>query len=189
MTHRILLTALFVALGTATLSLIPSTKSEALVAMALPFAVTSPDIKNGETFTNEFVFSGFGCTGANKAPKLEWGGAPADAKYFAVTMYDPDAPTGSGWWHWSVINIPPSTSALDPAKLPEGAISTRTDYGTTGYGGPCPPVGDKPHRYILTVYALKDKVPLEAEVPAAQVGYYINSLKIGEASLTAYYGR
>lgn len=166
-----------------------ATPSRAIVAINQPFTLTSPDIKDGETFTSKFVFSGFGCTGGNVAPKLEWSGAPPETKYFAVTMYDPDAPTGSGWWHWSVINLPASATNLDASALPEGAITTRTDYGVTGYGGPCPPVGDKPHRYILTVYALKDKVPLEAEVPAAQVGYYINSLKIGQAMMTLYYGR
>jgi hypothetical protein len=159
--------------------------AESVVSLAL----ASPDFKDGDTLDNKFVFNGFGCTGDNVAPALTWSGAPIDTKYFALTMYDPDAPTGSGWWHWVVINIPADTKELYRATLPEGAIETRTDYNTLGYGGPCPPVGDKPHRYIFRLVALKDKIPLEADVPAAMAGFYINSLKIAESTLTATYGR
>src|SRR6266581_9614374 len=130
-------------------------------ANAQSMSLTSTDLKEGATIANEQVFKGFGCTGSNVSPALSWSGAPAGAKSFAVTMYDPDAPTGSGWWHWVVFNIPPGTTSLpkgagDPGKnlLAAGATQGNTDFGAAGYGGPCPPPGDKPHHYHITVYAL-----------------------------------
>ena len=136
-------------------------------AVAQSMALTSPDMAEGATIANEQVFKGFGCTGGNVSAGLSWSGAPEGTKSFAVTDYDPDAPTGSGWWHWVVFNLPASTTSLpedagDPAKklLPEGAIQSRTDFGAPGYGGPCPPPGDKPHHYHITVFALDvDKLP------------------------------
>ena len=112
-------------------------------------------------------------------------------------MYDPDAPTGSGWWHWQVFDIPAATTSLpegagsaDGKLLPQGAMQGRSDYGTKAFGGACPPVGDKPHRYIFTLYALKvDKLGVPADATAALAGYMINANKIGSASFTAYYGR
>ncbi|HNQ91561.1 MAG TPA: YbhB/YbcL family Raf kinase inhibitor-like protein [Alphaproteobacteria bacterium] len=153
------------------------------------FKVTSPDFKEDETLSNKHVYNGFGCTGENVAPRLNWESAPADTKYFAVTVYDPDAPTGSGWWHWLIVNLPKSATSLDRTHLPTGALETRTDFGTTGYGGPCPPVGHGPHRYIFTLYALKDKIDVVTDTPAAQVGYQINSLKVGETSIMGYFER
>ena len=127
-------------------------------ANAQSMTLTSSDIKEGSTIANEQVFKGFGCTGGNASPALSWNGAPSGAKSFAVTMYDPDAPTGSGWWHWVVFNIPPNVTSLpkgagDVKKrlMPKGAVQSRTDFGSDGYGGPCPPPGDKPHRYQITV--------------------------------------
>src|SRR6478736_7446588 len=129
-------------------------------AQAQSMTLTSPQIKEGATIANEQVFKGFGCTGGNISPALNWSGAPSATKSFAVTMYDPDAPTGSGWWHWVMYNIPPNVSKLppgagDPARewLP-GVTHGNTDFGNRGYGGPCPPAGDAPHRYIFTVHAL-----------------------------------
>lgn len=162
------------------------------------FTLTSPDFKEGEVLKPEFSYNGFGCTGKNVAPTLNWDHAPSETKYFALTVYDPDAPTGSGWWHWLVVNIPKEAKSLDasklpatlPATLPEGAVTTQNDYGATSYGGPCPPVGDKSHRYIFTLYALKDKVAVnDVHVPAAQIGYQINQLKIAQAQIIGYYGR
>ncbi len=158
-------------------------------APATNFSLTSSDFKDGDVLDKRFEFNGFGCTGENKAPVMWFGGAPENTKYFALTMYDPDAPTGSGWWHWVVINIPATEHKLDVKALPDGAIETHTDYGVSGFGGACPPMGDKPHHYIFTLYALKDKIPLEANVPAAQIGFYIHNLKIAEAKMTATYGR
>jgi len=153
------------------------------------FTLKSPDFSEGDTLANKHIYKGFGCSGENTPPRLVWDGAPKDTAFFALTLYDPDAPTGSGWWHWLALNLPKETTSLDGHNLPAGALETRTDFGTTGYGGPCPPVGDKPHRYIFTLYALKGKIDAGPDTPAAQIGFQINSLKIGEATLTGYYGR
>ena len=157
----------------------------------------SPTIKPGSTLTDAQVFNGFGCSGQNVSPALAWSGAPAAAKSFAVTVYDPDAPTGSGWWHWVVYNIPASATQLaegagtaDGNALPEGSVQGRTDFGAPGFGGACPPVGHKPHRFIFTVYALNtDKLDIPADATAALVGFMITGNKIGEARFTAMYGR
>ena len=107
------------------------------------------------------VFSGFGCSGKNISPSLKWINAPRNTKSFAVTVYDPDAPTGSGWWHWVIFNIPAGVNELkaDAGRIeknlaPAGSIQSVTDFGKPGFGGACPPQGDKAHRYIFTVYAL-----------------------------------
>ncbi len=159
--------------------------------------IWSPDVAVGQTIGDTFVFNDFGCTGKNVSPTLKWSGAPAGTKSFAVTLYDPDAPTGSGWWHWIVYNIPPDTSSLaqgagDPKspKLPAGAVQSRTDFGQEGYGGPCPPVGDKPHHYIFTVYALKvGKIDAMPDMSGAMVGYSLHANTLDKASFTARYGR
>ncbi|MFN7221424.1 MAG: YbhB/YbcL family Raf kinase inhibitor-like protein [Burkholderiales bacterium] len=163
------------------------------------FTISSPTVKDGATLTLEQVFKGFGCEGKNVSPALEWKGAPKDTKSFAVTVYDPDAPTGSGWWHWVMFNIPADVSKLEAdagnpgaGKAPKGAVQSRTDFGAPGFGGACPPEGSKkkPHRYIFTVYALKvDKLDLDANASGALVGYMINANKLGKASFTARYGR
>lgn len=167
------------------------------LAQAQGFALSSPDIKAGSMMDKHFEFNGFGCSGENKSPALKWSGAPKDAKSFAVTAYDPDAPTGSGWWHWSVINIPAATAELkgdagnaSGANLPQGARQVRIDYGVAAWGGVCPPPGDKPHRYIFTVHALKvDKLDIPADATAALAGYMINANSLAKASFTAKYGR
>ena len=161
--------------------------------------VTSAEVKNGATIGNEQVFNSFTCTGNNVSPSLSWTGAPAGTKSFVVTVYDPDAPTGSGWWHWVVINIPPGTTSLpknagDPKAnlLPAGALQTRTDFGSAGYGGPCPPKGDKPHHYHFTVYAVdEDKLQFAQNdgASAALVGYELHFHTLGKASLVGTYGR
>lgn len=164
---------------------------------AADFTLTSPSIKEQGKITNEQVFSGMGCSGKNVSPELHWDNAPKDAKSFAVTVYDPDAPTGSGWWHWIMFNIPATMQTLpanagkpDGSAAIEGAIQSMTDFGQAGYGGPCPPAGDKPHRYIFTVYALKvDQLPLKKDVSGAMVGFYLNQHALAKASLTALYGR
>jgi Raf kinase inhibitor-like YbhB/YbcL family protein len=159
------------------------------------FKLTSNDIKNG-TFAPAQILNAMGCTGSNVSPELAWSGAPQGTKSFVLSIYDPDAPTGSGWWHWVVINIPASATGLPngasktAAKLPKGAVETRTDLGTPGYGGPCPPAGDKPHRYVFTLFALKlDKLDLTADSSAAMVGFMANANSLGKATFTATYGR
>jgi Raf kinase inhibitor-like YbhB/YbcL family protein len=169
----------------------------ALPAQAAGFRLTSPEIKADGMIPKSFEFNGFGCAGDNKSPALKWRGAPKGTKSFAVTVYDPDAPTGSGWWHWMVINIPASVSelpasagALNSTLLPAGATQSRIDFGVNAWGGVCPPKGDKPHRYIFTVHALKvDKLEVPADATAALTGYMINANSVGKASFTAKYGR
>ncbi len=130
-------------------------------AVVVGLNLTSPEIAPGATIQNEQVYRGFGCNGTNISPELRWSGAPSTTKSFAVTLYDPDAPTGSGWWHWVIVNVPPTTTFLprnagDPKMglAPPGTIQIRTDFGTVGYGGPCPPQGDRPHRYVFTIFAV-----------------------------------
>ena len=166
-------------------------------AQSAGFSLSSQSIKPGSTLTEAQVFKGFGCEGKNTSPALKWSGAPSGTKSYAVTVYDPDAPTGSGWWHWVVYNIPASATELpegagaaDGKAMPAGAVQGRTDFGTAGFGGACPPPGDKPHRYIFTVHALKtEKIDAPADASAALVGFMINANRIGKASFEAKYGR
>lgn len=159
------------------------------------FRLNSNEVSDNHSLKSVQVFNGFGCNGGNRSPQLEWSGAPAGTKSFAVTMYDPDAPTGSGWWHWVVYNLPASVNKLDAnagqqGKLPQGAEHGRNDYGRFDFGGACPPKGDTPHRYVFTVHALKvDKIDVPKDASAALIGYMINANRIGTATLTATYGR
>ena len=167
------------------------------LAQAAGFTLSSPDIKPGAMLANTYVFNAFGCSGENKSPALKWSGAPKDTKSFALTVYDPDAPTGSGWWHWVVYNIPAdateiaaSAGTANSTALPKGATQGRTDFGTAAFGGACPPQGDKPHRYVFTVYALKtDKLDAPADASAALIGFMIHANQLAKASFTAKYGR
>jgi len=166
-------------------------------ANAAGFKLSSPDIKAGSTIKAEQVFNGFGCTGGNVSPALNWSGAPAGTKSFAVTVYDPDAPTGSGFWHWVVANIPADAKGLakkagdvKSGLAPKGALQTRTDFGVPGYGGPCPPKGDKPHRYVFKVFAVDvDHLDVTADTSAAVVGFNLHFHTKGVATFTAKYGR
>ncbi len=167
------------------------------ISFAEDFLLSSPQLEPGKNLGMEQVFSGFGCTGKNISPALSWKGSPAETKSFAVTVYDPDAPTGSGWWHWAIFNISAKINNLaenagDPSSksAPEGSIQSITDFGRAGYGGACPPVGDKPHRYIFTVFALDvEKLPLDANASGAMVGYYLNKHALAKATITVYYSR
>lgn len=151
----------------------------------------------GGQLTDAQVFSGFGCTGKNISPALKWSQAPKNTKSFAVTVYDPDAPTGSGWWHWVIFNISPTVTDLKEdagnvkKKLaPQGSMQSMTDFGAPGFGGACPPEGDKPHRYVFTVYALGvDQLPLDEKTSPAMVGFMLNKHAIAKATMVAYYGR
>lgn len=169
----------------------------ASLAAHAAFKLESPDIRAGGTIDKRFEANVFGCGGENKSPTLRWSGAPKDTKSFAVTVYDPDAPTGSGWWHWVVVNVPANVTELKAdagnasgGNLPAGARQVRSDYGTVAWGGMCPPPGDKPHRYVFTVHALKtDKIDLPPEATAAMAGFMINANSLGKATFTATYGR
>ncbi len=161
------------------------------------FILKSPQLQQGEQLNTEQVFSGFGCTGKNISPALYWEGAPENTKSFAVTVYDPDAPTGSGWWHWIIFSIPANVTSLaknagDPASelVPKASIQSKTDFGKSGYGGACPPQGDKPHRYQFTVYALDiEKLPLDENASGAMVGFYLNQHVLAKSTITVYYSR
>jgi Raf kinase inhibitor-like YbhB/YbcL family protein len=167
------------------------------VAYASGMALTSGEFKDGDYLTNEQVFAGFGCEGQNISPSLSWSGAPDGTKSFALTVYDPDAPTGSGWWHWVIVNLPPDTASLpkgagtaDGANLPPGSLQVGTDFGPPGYGGPCPPEGDHPHRYLFTIHALDlDQLDVTADSSPALVGYYLNFHTLAKASLLGLYKR
>ena len=160
------------------------------------FTLTSTELTEGGRIAEAQVFNEFGCRGGNVSPPLAWSGAPAGTKSFALLMHDPDAPTGSGWWHWIVYNIPAGTSSLpagagDPKKglMPAGAVQGRTDYGSVGYGGPCPPPG-KPHHYNFNLYALKvPKLEVPEGASAALIGFNVRAQSLGEAQLMGMYGR
>ncbi len=158
--------------------------------------VESATFTDGGMLTKAQEYNGMQCSGGNVSPELHWSGVPAGTKSFGLTMYDPDAPTGSGWWHWVVYNIPASTTSLSlgagdasGAKLPAGAVQGRTDFGKPGYGGPCPPPG-APHHYIFTLYALKvPSLALDKDASAAMVSANLRGNSVGKATVTGLYGR
>jgi Raf kinase inhibitor-like YbhB/YbcL family protein len=160
------------------------------------FTLVSPDIGEGKTMSENQVFNGMGCKGKNLSPELHWSGAPGGTKSLALMVHDPDAPTRNGFWHWIVYNIPPDTDHLpaeagDPMKrgLPPGAVQARSDFGTPGYGGPCPPPG-KPHHYHFHLYALKvAKLDVPADATAAMISSNVSANKLAEADLVGLYGR
>lgn len=166
-----------------------------MVLFGQNFTLSSPTLSG--QMEEAQVFNAFGCTGDNVSPELTWKDAPEGTKSFAITMYDPDAPTGSGWWHWLVFDIPANVRGLKAGAgdaagklMPKGAVQSLTDYGAAGYGGPCPPVGHGPHQYIITIYALQvDQLGLDAAANPAKVGYYINSNALAKASVVAYFER
>lgn len=165
---------------------------------AEPFALKSADFAHQGSLSEKHVLNGFGCTGGNLSPALEWANPPAGTKSFALLVHDPDAPTGgSGWWHWVVIDIPATSRQLptgagtpEGTGLPTGATQWKTDFGGPGWGGPCPPVGNRPHHYHFTLHALKvEKLELPANGSTALVGYMVNTNSLGKAKLTGTYGR
>jgi len=156
--------------------------------------LTSTNFKDGDYLSMDHVLStdyGFGCAGANRSPQLAWSGAPQGTKSFALTCYDPDAPTGSGFWHWAVANIPADVNELplDAGKpagggLPNGAVQMRNDTGQPGYAGPCPPQGDHPHRYLFTLFAVKEEsLPVTADTSCAVVGFQLHFNTLDKAEL------
>jgi Raf kinase inhibitor-like YbhB/YbcL family protein len=157
--------------------------------MTTNFTVSSADAENGILPYRHFA-NMFGCSGDNLSPAISWQGAPEGTKSFVVTMYDPDAPTGSGWWHWVVIDIPATVTSLprgagsQGGSMPQGAVQTNTDMGAPGYGGACPPVGDT-HRYVITVKALNvARLEIPPNATGALVGLLSNMYSLGQATLT-----
>lgn len=167
------------------------------VDMTDTFSVSSPQLREGASIAEEQVFHLYGCHGANLSPALQWRNPPDGTRSFAVTVHDLDVPTGGDWWHWIIFNIPANVLELaegagDPQahRAPPGAVQIHNDFGKVGYGGPCPPPGDKPHRYEFTVYALKtDTLPLDKDAPAVTVAYYLQQNMITKAVLRGTYGR
>ncbi|MBO1324880.1 kinase inhibitor [Acetobacter sp. TBRC 12305] len=160
----------------------------------MAFTLTSPAFITGDVLPQAQVYNGMGQSGQNLSPALTWKGAPEGTKSFVVTVYDPDAPTGSGWWHWVVVNIPPNVTTLPEGAgsgrggMPEGALQIRTDFGVPGYGGAAPPPG-RVHRYVFTVYALDvPKLEASADSSPALVGFMVHHHQLAAASLTALYG-
>jgi Raf kinase inhibitor-like YbhB/YbcL family protein len=165
-------------------------------ATAGKLSLVSPDIGEGKTIPLDQLYNRFGCSGKNLSPALFWSGSPPGTKSFAIMVHDPDAPTGSGFWHWVVYNIPADATQIpaeagDPTKkgMPAGVIQARNDYGTAGYGGPCPPPG-KPHHYHFRLYALKvPKLDVPADATPAVIGFNVNANKLAESDLVGLYGR
>lgn len=154
----------------------------------------SADFRDGDYLGMDHVMSaahGFGCEGGSQSPELSWSGAPEGTHSFAVTCYDPDAPTGSGFWHWVVANIPTSVTQLPrgagASGMPTGSVTVRNDAGTRDYAGPCPPKGDHPHRYIFTVYAVGGELQVTPDTSCAVVGFQLHFNTLARAELMGLY--
>ncbi len=161
------------------------------------FTLSSNDIKHGEFMDKQHEYVGFGCTGENLSPHLKWSNVPKGTKSFALTVYDPDAPTGSGWWHWQIVNIPlnitelaTNAGSIKKNMAPAGSLQIMNDYGAKGFGGACPPTGHGAHRYRFTIHALSvEKLDLAENASGALTGYMVNANTIESATLESLYKR
>jgi Raf kinase inhibitor-like YbhB/YbcL family protein len=166
-----------------------------VVPQASPsITLSSSDFAEGGTLSLGQVYSGFGCVGSNRSPQLSWTAVPG-AQSYVVTLFDPDAP-GDGWWHWTVANIPASVTSLAAGAggrrgvLPGGTVQGRTDFDTVGYGGPCPPVGDEPHRYVFTVYAIGlESLAVDSGTDGKAFKAAVDQAAIATGTITARFGR
>lgn len=159
------------------------------------FTLTSPDIADGKTLAKAQVSGIFGAGGEDVSPQLAWSGFPKETKSFAITVYDPDAPTASGFWHWVVFNVPATITELprnagDPAAhaLPAGVVTLRNDGGAARYIGAAPPAGHGPHRYFVVVHAVDvEKLDVPADAPPALLGFHLFSHTLARATLVPTY--
>jgi len=180
-----------------TLSIISIFLSTSLSASEGKFTLTSNDITHGEYMSKAQEFNGFGCSGGDISPHLQWKNAPKGTKSFAITAYDPDAPTGSGWWHWQIVNVPANITMLPAGagstkvvNIPKGSVSIANDFGKRGFGGACPPKGHGVHHYRFTVHALSvAKLDLPKDASGALAGYMINANTITTSTIEALYKR
>jgi Raf kinase inhibitor-like YbhB/YbcL family protein len=153
------------------------------------FSLGSEAFIDGGRIPHKHSYNGYGCTGKNLSPDLHWSDAPEATKTFALTVFDPDANKGKGWWHWVVYDIDPSTQSLASGEQPAG-IEGKTDFGTSGWGGPCPPPGDPAHHYIFTLYALDEKLPSSGEpLTGPDLLDAIKDHVLGKATLVGRYER
>lgn len=172
----------------------------AAVAFATPsfaasFVLSSSAFKAGGTIPHQFSYNGYGCDGRNSSPQLTWKGAPSETKSFALTVFDPDARSGQGWWHWVVFNLPAATTGLPAGAgagsgdlMPRGSVQGRSDFQTVGYGGPCPPPGEAPHHYVFTVYAL-DVDHLDGVSPLTSGPFLLKTIRGHVLAKTELLGR
>jgi Raf kinase inhibitor-like YbhB/YbcL family protein len=159
------------------------------------FPVTSSDCSDGAPLSAPQVSGLMGAGGEDRSPQLSWSGFPEETRSFAVTVYDPDAPTTSGFWHWVVANIPASVTQLssgagdkDAPQLPEGAVQYRNDAGFAGYIGAAPPSGHGVHRYFIAVHALDvEDLGVPADASPAFVGFNLFSHTLARGVLVATY--
>ena len=167
------------------------------ITLADTFTLASKDIAEGEFMSKAQEFNGFGCTGGDLSPQLTWSGVPEGTKSFAITAYDPDAPTGSGWWHWQIVNIPHTVTEIAAGAgstkkelAPAGSMQIANDFGYRGFGGACPPEGHGIHHYRFTVHALSvEKLELPEEASGALTGYMINANTIATSTIESLYKR
>jgi Raf kinase inhibitor-like YbhB/YbcL family protein len=157
------------------------------LALAGSFTLSSKSLPQGSAIGSDLYWNNFGCSGKNIMPDLQWTNAPKGVKSYAITMYDKDAPTGSGFWHWVAYNIPAQVSELpggvDGGKLSAGVVQGNTDLSKPGFFGPCPPVG-RQHHYVYTIHALKvEKLDIDASASAALIGFNLSQNSLGKAEL------
>ncbi len=167
-----------------------------VITLAQGFSLQSHDISHGKTMNKAQEFEGFGCNGDNVSPQLSWSNTPKGTEAFAVLAYDPDAPTGSGWWHWQIVNIDKEATTLvagagdiNTNLAPKGSLQITNDYGFKGFGGACPPEGHGVHRYQFTVHALSQKLELPENASGALTGYMVNTYSLGSSTIEALYQR